>query len=65
MAKVSMSYLFSSQDMKQNVLLSSYLNIKFLFKQLMASQTLRFTFDQAFKHWLTRRKGGEGENTKA
>ena len=38
--------------------------IKFLFRQLMTSQTLRFFLDQPLKQWLTGRKRGEDENTK-
>ena len=37
--------------------------IKFLFRQLMISLTLRFVLNQALKHWLTRRKRGEHGNT--
>ena len=38
--------------------------IKFLFRQLMVSQTLRFFLDQPLKQWLTGRKRGADENTK-
>ena len=38
--------------------------IKFLFRQMMTSQTLRFFLDQLLKQWLTGRKRGEDENTK-
>ena len=38
--------------------------IKFLFRQLMTSKTLRFFLDQPLKQWLTGEKGGEAENTK-
>ena len=48
---------FSSKDTKQNV-------FKFSFRQLMASQTLRFIFDQPLKQQLTGRKRGEDRNTK-
>ena len=36
--------------------------IKFLFRQLMTSKTLRFFLDQPLKQWLRGRKGGEVEN---
>ena len=53
-----MSYLFSiSRYQTKRV-------IKFLFRQLMTSQTLRFILDQALKQWLTRTKRGEDGNTK-
>ena len=48
---------FPSQDIKPNVLLSSY-------RQLMMSWTLRFILDQALKQWLTGRKREEDGNTK-
>ena len=48
---------FPSQDTKQNV-------IKFLFRQLMTSQALRFIFDQPLKQWLTGKKRGADGNTK-
>ena len=38
--------------------------IKFLLRQLMASQTLRFIFNQSLKQWLTGRKKVEDGNTK-
>ena len=38
--------------------------IKFLFRQLMTSQTLRFFMDQPPKQWLTGEKRGESANTK-
>ena len=38
--------------------------IKFLFRHLMMSQTLRFFLDQPLKHWVTGEKRGEDENTK-
>ena len=38
--------------------------IKFLFRQLMTSQTLRFICHQPLKQWLTGRKRGEDGNTK-
>ena len=46
-----------SKGIKQNV-------IKFLFRQLMTSETLRFFLDQPLKQWLTWEKRGEDENTK-
>ena len=48
---------FPSQVIKQNMLLSSYLD-------RMTSWTLRFLLDQALKEGLTRRKRGENRNTK-
>ena len=38
--------------------------VKFLFKQLMTSQTLRFIFDYPLKQWRTGRKRGEVRNIK-
>ena len=38
--------------------------IKFLFRQLMTSQILRFFLDQPLKQRLTGKKRGEEENTK-
>ena len=38
--------------------------IKLLFRQLMMTQTLRFFLDRPLKQWLTRKKRGEGQNTK-
>ena len=38
--------------------------IKFLFRQVMTSQTLRFFLNQPLKQWLTGKKRGEDENTK-
>ena len=35
--------------------------IKFLFRLLMTSETLRFILDQALKQWLTERKRGKRE----
>ena len=47
---------FPSQDIKQNVLLSSYLD---------SYDVMNFKIlDQALKQWLTGRKRGEGGNTK-
>ena len=58
MDKVSMSHLiyFSRYQTKYF--------IKFLFRQLMTPQTLRFFLDQTLKQWLTGRKKGEDENNK-
>ena len=57
MDKVSMSYLFSfSRDQAKCV-------IKLLFRQLMTSQILRFTLDQALEQWLTGRERMEDLNT--
>ena len=50
--------LFLSQDIKQNVFLSSYLDIWWCHK------LLRFLLDQPLKQWLTGEKRGEDENTK-
>ena len=44
---------FPSQDVKKKCV------IKFLFRQLMISQTTRFLLDQPLKQWLTGRKRGE------
>ena len=38
--------------------------MKFLFSQLMMSQTIRFMLGQHLKQWLTGRKRGEDGNTK-
>ena len=38
--------------------------IKFLFRQVMTSQTLRFFLNQPLKQWVTGKKRGEDENTK-
>ena len=57
-AKFQCHNFFPSQVIKQNAL------FKFLFRQLMTSETLRFILDQALKQWLTRGKGGEDWNTK-
>ena len=35
--------------------------IKFLFRQLMTSLTLRFIFDQPLEHWLTGEKEEQTE----
>ena len=58
MGKVSMSYLFSFPRYQLKYV------IKFLFGQLMMSQTIRFMLDQPLKQWLTGRKRGEDLNTK-
>ena len=58
MDKVSMSYLFSFLRYQTKCV------IKFLFRQLTMSQTLRFIFDQPLKQWLTGRKGGKDRHTK-
>ena len=58
MDKVSMSYLFPSQDIKQNVLLSSYLD------NWWRHKLLRFIFDHPLKQRPTGRKEGEDGNTK-
>ena len=57
MDKVSMSYLFPSQDIKQNLLLSSYLDRYDIinFKIYLGSSS---------KQWLTERKRGKDGNTK-
>ena len=57
--KVSMSYLFSFSRYQ----IKSF--FKFLFRQLMVPQTLRFILDQALKHWLTGRKRGKMEIQKS
>ena len=38
--------------------------IKFLFRQLITSYTLRFLLNQPLKQWVTWKKRGEDENTK-
>ena len=53
MDKVSMSYLFTFLRYQTKCV------IKFLFKQLMTSQTLRFFLDQPLKQWLTGEKKGK------
>ena len=50
--------LFLSHNIKQNVLLSFYLDSWWCHK------FLRFFLDQPLKQWLTRKKRGEDENTK-
>ena len=58
MDKVSMSHLISFSR-KQTKCVT-----KFLFRQLMTSQILRFFLDQPLKQRLTGKKRGEEENTK-
>ena len=58
MDKVSISYLFFFSRYQTKCVIK-----KFLFRQLMTSQTLRFILDQALKQWLTGRKRGEDGNT--
>ena len=58
MDKVSMSHLISFSRYQTKCV------IKFLFRQLMMSQTIRFMLDQPLKQWLTGRKRGEDRNTK-
>ena len=58
MGKVSMSYLFFFSKYQIKC-------VKFLFRQLMTSWTLRFILDQALKQWPTERKRGEDGNTKS
>ena len=57
--KVSISYLYSFTRYQTKCV------IKFLFRQLMTSQTLRFIFDQPLKQWLTGRKRWADRNTKS
>ena len=52
-----MSFFLFFQDIKQNV-------IKFLFRELMTSQTLGLTIDHSLKQWPTGRKRREDGNTK-
>ena len=58
MDKVSMSHLISFSRYQTKCV------IKFLFRQLMTSQILRFFLDQPIEQWLTGEKRGEDENTK-
>ena len=58
MDKVSMSYLFSFSRYQTKCV------IKFLFRQMMTSQSLRFIFHHSLKHWLTGRKRWQDGNTK-
>ena len=56
-SKVSMSYLFCFPRYETKCA------FKFLFRQLMMSQTKRFMLDQPPKQWLTGRKRGKDGNT--
>ena len=58
MDKVSMSHLiyFSRYQTKRVS--------KFLFRQMMTSETLRFFLNQPLKQWLTGKKRGEVGNRK-
>ena len=56
--KLLLSYLFSFLGYQTKYV------IKFLFRQLMTSQTLRIIFHQPLKQWLKERKRGEDGNTK-
>ena len=56
--KVSMSYLFSFSIYQTKCV------TKFLFRQLMTSESLRFIFEQTLKQWLTGRKRDEEKNKK-
>ena len=58
MNKVSMLHLISFSRYETKCV------IKFLFRQLMTSQVLRFFLDQALRQWLTGKKRVENENTK-
>ena len=58
MDKVSMSHLISFSRYQTKCV------IKFLFRQLMTSLTLRFIFDQPLKQWLTGEKQGKMEKQK-
>ena len=49
---------FPSQDVKQNVLLTSY------FDSWLHHKTLRFILGHPLKQWPTGRKGGKDRNTK-
>ena len=53
-----MPYLFSLSRYQTKC------TIKFLFRQLMTSLTLRFTLDHPLKQLPTGRKRGKGGNTK-
>ena len=57
MDKVSMSHLISFSRYQTKWA------IKFLFRSLMTSKTLRFFLHQSVKQWLTGRKREEDENT--
>ena len=58
MDKASMSHFISFSRYQTKCV------IKFLFRQLMTSQILRFFLDQPLKQRLTGKKRGEEENTK-
>ena len=58
MAKVSMPYLFSFSRYQTKCV------VKFLFRQLIKSESLRFILDQALGQWLAGRKIGKGGNKK-
>ena len=58
MNKVSMLHLISFSRYETKCV------IKFLIRQLMTSQVLRFFLDQALRQWLTGKKRVENENTK-
>ena len=53
MDKVSMSHLISFSRYQTKCV------IKFLFRQLMTSKTLRFFLNQPLKQWLTGKKKGK------
>ena len=53
-----MSYLFSFSIYQTKCV------TKFLFRQLMTSEILRFIFEQTLKQWLTGRKRDEEKNKK-
>ena len=57
MGKVSMSHLISFSRYQTKC-------VKFLFRQLITPQTLRFFLDQPLKQWLTGRARVEDENNK-
>ena len=57
MDKVSMSHLISISRYQTKCV------IKFLFRQLMKSQILRFFSDQPVKQWLAGKKREEDKNT--
>ena len=58
MDEVSMSYLFSFSRYQTECF------IEFLFRQLMASWSLRLIFDHPLKQWPTGRKKREGQKYK-
>ena len=57
MDKVQFYTFLPSQDIKQNVLLSSYTDKR-------CRQTLRYIFNHPLKQWPSGRKRGEDGNTK-